>query len=1073
MPKTIERGSIVAPRKRLPSGVVTALKLLAVFVLAMTLASVAIALTRGEGRIAAIWPINAVLFIVLLKHKREEWALLLAPICAGLLSANLLVGDAVAPAVLFTTANSLEIVLVAAIFVQGRLPRMISPRGVLRLLFAALAGCAVSTVTVVVGQATLGAEFRTQDVALWFAADSLGYMLAAPVIWSLIDRSRRNYSKTNFWDSTFQLSLLFVITTLVFIQTMFPLLFLVAPILVWLAFSGGARRAAEGMLVVAAVSLVFTLDHKGPVSLVKGAEVTQILILQVFLATNAMLAMAVGAIMSERRRLFVQLERSKARLTSVTRQQKEMLGKARLAESMSGVGHWTLNVETSEVYWSPEVYAIHGVDPDEFDPSYNDAVDFYSEADRPRIHAIVAASFETGEGWEFEADLVRRSDGAVRHVKSLGECIQDASGKTVRVFGVFKDVTEERQTLKDIADRESHYRILAEYSTDVILQIGHDGIIKYASPSCRLFGKSVDELVGSPTYELVIEEDRAHQREVNRANFSGKTLDKDIRREFRIRDADGNIRWMEGNPRVIRSPDGAPLSVISTFRDVTERIEREEALSKARADAESAARAKSEFLSNMSHEIRTPLNGVLGFTQLIQQTGLSVEQHHFVDRIASAGRTLREIVDDILDFSKIEAGKMEVEARPFELGSVVREVIDLVDAGRANKSVAIYHNTKVETPLTLVGDQTRVRQILTNILGNATKFTQRGKIEVTVANGGDQFEIFVKDTGTGIPEDRIAAIFEGFQQADSSVTRRFGGTGLGLSISRSLARLMGGDISIESREGAGTLVCIRLPNAATTGGANHIADEVDAPALAQAARVMVVDDVEMNLELVQIGLSGAGHSVTTFNSAKEAIRSLEKGTVFDIVLMDVQMPEMDGPTATKIIRTLPGPICRVPIVALTAHALSSEVAEFLEAGMTAHFPKPIDLERLDRLVRQLARPEMREVTKPDESAAKTLDPIVQLQLEYRDYLATVSGEVETILALTSDIQVLNAVGALAHAIAGTAGSLGFWEVSEAAFELEAAAKKLRRTSDSARDLDSSIDKFLDTISRVGASAASG
>jgi PAS domain S-box-containing protein len=896
-------------------------------------------------------------------------------------------------------------------------------------------------------------------------------MLAAPVIWSLTDRSRRNYSKSNLWASTVQLSLLLVVTTLVFSQTMFPLLFLVAPILVWLAFSGGARRAAEGMLVVAAISLVLTMDHKGPVSLVKGAEVTQIIILQVFLATNAILAMAVGAIMSERRRLFAQLDRSKARLTAVTQQQKEMLGKARLAENMSGVGHWTLNAETSEVYWSPEVYAIHGVDPDEFDPRYNDAVNFYSEADRPRIHAIIAASFESGEGWEFEADLVRRSDGAVRHVKSLGECIQDASGKTVRVFGVFKDVTEERKILKDLADRENHYRILAEYSTDVILQVGNDGIITYASPSCRLFGKSVDELVGSPTYELVIEEDRAHQREVNRANFSGKTLDKDVRREFRIRDADGNIRWMEGNPRVIRSPDGAPLSVISTFRDVTERIEREEALSKARADAESAARAKSEFLSNMSHEIRTPLNGVLGFTQLLQKTGLSLEQSHFVDRIAGAGRMLREIVDNILDFSKIEAGKMEVEGTAFELGSVVREVIDLVDAGRANKSVALYHNTKVETPLTLVGDETRVRQILTNILGNATKFTQRGKIEVTVAHGGDQFEIFVKDTGTGIPEDRIAAIFEGFQQADSSVTRRFGGTGLGLSISRSLARLMGGDINIESREGEGTLVCIRLPGAKTAGGDTRTHQKAGAPRSARAARVMVVDDVAMNLELVKIGLSGAGHTVTAFNSAKAAINSLENGTPYDIVLMDVQMPEMDGPTAAKIIRALQGPICHVPIVALTAHALSSDVADFMAAGMTAHFPKPIDLERLDQLVRQLARPELSEGALPAAPRARMPDSIAQLQLEYRDYLSTVADEVEKILALTSDEKVLGAVGALAHAIAGTAGSLGFSEVSEVAFELEAAAKKLRRTSDSARDLGSSLDKFLDTISRVGASAA--
>jgi CheY-like chemotaxis protein/nitrogen-specific signal transduction histidine kinase len=503
------------------------------------------------------------------------------------------------------------------------------------------------------------------------------------------------------------------------------------------------------------------------------------------------------------------------------------------------------------------------------------------------------------------------------------------------------------------------------------------------------------------------------------------------------------------------------FEVVSTYRDVSERHEREKALAAARLEAESAVIARTEFLSNMSHEIRTPLNGVLGFTDILKTTALTDDQLTYVQRISSASRTLLEIVNDILDFSKIDAGRMDVEKRPFDIREVIEDVVSLVAAARPNPNVKITCQVAPEIAAAVVGDETRLRQILTNIVGNAAKFTEAGHVRLDARLTDGRLCMIVADTGPGIPADKMDHIFTGFSQADASITRRFGGSGLGLSISRSLALLLDGNLEIVSEEGVGTNAILTVP---------YIPDRrtgrVEAPDMVKdhraptAARIMVVDDVEMNRALIAIGLRSAGHEVTTFASAPDAILSLLEGIPYDIILMDVQMPEMDGLTATRRIRKMHGPAGRLPIVALTANALATQAYECLAAGIDAHFSKPIDMVRLNNLIERLLRKKGGEVV---ERTSEADAMIADLKEDCRRDILELPGKLGALLRISAPDTRAQAVASLAHSVAGTSGSLGFKDVSDAAFRLEAVAKKILSGTPVPDSLEGAVDSFVSVV----------
>ncbi len=393
--------------------------------------------------------------------------------------------------------------------------------------------------------------------------------------------------------------------------------------------------------------------------------------------------------------------------------------------------------------------------------------------------------------------------------------------------------------------------------------------------------------------------------------------------------------------------------VLCFVLDISERLEMEQDLRRARVAAEAAARAKSEFLANMSHEIRTPLNGVLGLSSLLEEQTLPESVRDVGALIRSSGEILRRVLDDVLDFSKIESGKLELEREPFSL----REALEW-SAGIYRKAAIDKHlqlNVKIEgsAPDRLMGDATRLQQVLTNLISNAVKFTESGSIEVAVAvddhalhAGSRLLRVSISDTGIGIPPDRMDRLFQSFSQIDASTNRRFGGTGLGLAICKRLIEMMGGEIAVKSEVGVGTTFLFTMQAVEAEPKAPVVGESYTLKATRQ---ILVVEDNPINCVVIRRMLEKLGHSVDMVSDGETAIRRVQE-THCDLVLMDVNMPVLDGLQATRQIRSLQTSRANVPIFALTASALVNDRQACLNAGMNGHLSKPISMEALRAVI---------------------------------------------------------------------------------------------------------------------------
>jgi signal transduction histidine kinase/ActR/RegA family two-component response regulator len=377
--------------------------------------------------------------------------------------------------------------------------------------------------------------------------------------------------------------------------------------------------------------------------------------------------------------------------------------------------------------------------------------------------------------------------------------------------------------------------------------------------------------------------------------------------------------------------------------------ERTRALEHALAVMDEALRAKGEFLAVVSHEIRTPMNGVLGMTQLLLMTELSEEQRSYAETIRSSGEILLALINDILDLSKLESGKVSLDVRPVDVRAVVSEVTQLMSGQAKQKKLLLKHTVAAEVPEWFRGDATRLKQIFLNLVGNAIKFTHRGSVRIDVLHVEQGWvECTVKDTGIGIPPDRVNKLFEKFSQVDSSISRRYGGTGLGLAICKRLVEGMGGTIAVESKHYGGSTFSFRIPAIpAEAPMESHVVRSLGRPTLADL-RILLVEDNAVNQMLAMSMLRKLGASAELAQDGQECVDKVRSGE-YDLVLMDIQMPRMDGVAATRAIRQIKG-IRQPRIIALTANAMDSDRQACLDAGMEDFLSKPFQVTDLqDRL----------------------------------------------------------------------------------------------------------------------------
>jgi len=667
------------------------------------------------------------------------------------------------------------------------------------------------------------------------------------------------------------------------------------------------------------------------------------------------------------------------------------ISRERLNMALEGTdqGLWDWNILHGELYLSPKYYILFGYTPYEFDSSYNEWEKRVNPEDLPNFMEKVM-TYLKGKGNFLECEYrFKAKNGQWRWSLRRGKTFEkDENGTPLRIVGTDIDITDRKKFENTLRENSSRFMALFEDSPISILEEDWSEVKKHidylktnnsTAPAKNIFdndselkacqerikliniNKSALKMLGATNKEELIDRIGFIFQDVNIDYFrkqmgsfaAGST---DFRHEVKITTSSGKEIFADLRFLVMPGYEESAERVLISMIDITEIKNTGKALFEAKVQAEAANKAKSMFLANMSHEIRTPLNAIIGFSDITLETKVTKEQRSFLEIIKKRGEDLLSLISDILDYSKLEAGKFELSENSVNLRKLIEDVSSTFKARFEKNKITYRCSISDKIPQLVVGDELRIKQVLMNVLSNAFKFTENGCVTFEAGPAPDSMAniitqhpgkilIYFKlaDTGVGIPEEKIDSIFENFTQVDTSMTRTHGGTGLGLAIAKSLVKFMDGTIWVESVLGKGStfhfIMQLSLPE--NTQSERALPGGAERPEFDKHLSILVTEDDSTNQFLIEKLLTKNGHTVTIASNGLEAVEKFEGGK-FDLILMDVQMPQMDGLTASVILRDLEKSRgTHVPIIALTAHVGKEDIEKCFKAGMDAYLPKPV------------------------------------------------------------------------------------------------------------------------------------
>ncbi len=823
----------------------------------------------------------------------------------------------------------------------------------------------------------------------WAIGDFSGILIVTPLLIAWNDKSQFTSHKNSFFEKIIIVSLILFFSQAIFIQKFtfgysYNRLYILVPFLLWAVFRLGQRGLITCLTVLTTCAILGTISGHGP--FVNANMNDSLLQLFAYISVTTITFISLSASLVQSKRVFKQLKTYKNELedriktrtqelenvnnnlkSEIDKKEKyeEVLKNNTLlfneAQRMAHIGSWEWDIESGKGVWSDELYNVYGFDKKNTVATFDVFYSILHPEDKESVMKAVKHSVRSNDDFKMEYRVIH-SNGTVRYIDARGEIFKNSLGVAIKMMGTSQDITERKEVEEKIRHLSEFQNVILNGTEYSIISTDSAGTITTFNKGAEsMLGYLSEEVIGKCTPAIVHDLEEVIRRAASLTQELGTLIEPGFDAfvaKSRMGEADvnewtyvsknGDRTLVELSVTTLRNEKNNITGYLGIAKDITQRKRITEELEKAKHFAEESARLKEVFLANMSHEIRTPMNAIVGFNSLMKNTILNKEQAGYVSNINKASDNLLSIINNILDLSKIESGLMEIENTIVHLPSLLESVHSIIMGNSIEKNLEISLSLNPTLPEFVMCDQTRLSQILINLTANAIKFTEQGfvNIRVDIFNNNQQhpqLKFIIQDSGIGIAQENKIAIFERFKQESSDTTRKYGGSGLGLSIVMNLVKLMKGRIYVESQLGKGSEFTVIIPvencNESQIQQYKSLIKSVSSSPISKSKKlnILLVEDNRMNQQYVHTILEQQGYNCRIAGDGLEAIK-LMYDDVFDVILMDIQMPRMDGHEATRIIRDELK--SNVPIIALTANATSSDFEKCIQSGMNGYISKP-------------------------------------------------------------------------------------------------------------------------------------